>query len=136
MENQGIEINLSKEKSEEFFYNALCNGLDYFGSYGVFIELDMKAYKKAKSTLNKKGVTSTCHEDVLMEILRNGDTIKFIDEECDGEYSRDLTLEMVHNNVGKTDVDHLMNMITENDDATTADVIIQAVLYDGETIFG
>lgn len=131
----GIEIKLSKEKSEEFFYNALCNGLGYFSGYGISL-YEGKNYNKAKKTLAEKGNISPCYEDVLMEILRNGDTLNFVDEECDGEYSRKVTLEMVHNNVGKTPAHHLLNVINENDDAETADCIIQSVLYDGEIIFG
>ena len=135
-EHEGIEIKISKEKAEEFFYNALCNGLGYFtNGYGVVMDLDMKAYKKAQGTLSANGNNAPCYEDVMMQMLRNGDTLDFVDDECDGEYSRKVTLEQVHENVPLTPIDHLMNMITENDDAETADVIIQSVLYK-EIIFG
>jgi hypothetical protein len=134
-ENEGIEVKLSKEKSEEFFYNALCNGLGYFSSYGVTLELDEKNYQKAKKTLAENGNSAPCYEDVMMQMLKNGDTLDFTDEECEGEYSCKLTLKQVHENISLTPIDHLMNMITENDDAETADVIIQTVLYK-DIIFG
>ena len=134
-ENEGIEVKLSKEKSEEFFHNALCNGLDYFSSNGVTLDLNEKNYQKAKKTLAENGNCAPCYEDVMMQMLRNGDTLDFTDEECEGEYSCKLTLKQVHENVTLTPINHLMNMITENDDAETADVIIQTVLYK-DIIFG
>ena len=134
-EHEGIEIKISKEKSEEFFYNALCNGLGYFSSYGMSIDLNTKNYKKAKQTLAANGNNAPCYEDVMMQMLRNGDTLDFIDEECEGEYSRNVTLEQVHENVSLTPMRHLINMVNENDDAETADVIIQSVLYK-DIIFG
>ena len=57
-ENEGIEVKLSKEKSEEFFYNALCNGLDYFSSNGVTLDLNEKTIKKQRKHLPK---TATVH---------------------------------------------------------------------------
>ena len=76
-ENEGIEVKLSKEKSEEFFHNALCNGLDYFSSNGVTLDLNEKNYQKAKKTLAENGNSAPCYEDVMMQMLRNGDTLDF-----------------------------------------------------------
>jgi hypothetical protein len=42
---------------------------------------------------------------------------------------------MLHNKVQETPIEHLMDAINENDDAYTADVILQTVFY-GEVIFG
>ena len=91
--------------------------------------------KSAKKTLAENGNSVPCYEDVMMQMLKNGDTLDFTDEECEGEYSCKLTLKQVHENVSLTPIDHLMNMIVENDDAETADVIIQTVLYK-DIIFG
>jgi len=129
-----MTIKLEPQEAELYFYNALCNGLGYFQSYGVSLRLNKAKYLKAKKVLEKKQ-ESTCYEDVLMQMLRNGDHLEFVDEECEGEYSRKITLKDVHEKVEQTPSEHLMDMVNENDDATTADVIIQSVLYN-DIIFG
>ena len=128
-----MEIKLTKEESEEYFYNALCNGLMYINQYGIDVIVDEKAYKKAKNTL-KKNNKECCYEDVLMEVLRQGDKLNF----CETEEMKDnyVTLDLVHQRVEKTEVRHLMAMFEEDDDADTADCIIQSVLFDGEIIYG
>lgn len=128
-----MEIKLTKEESEEYFYNALCNGLMYINQYGIDVIIDEKAYKKAKNTL-KKNNKECCYEDVLMEVLRQGDKLNF----CETEEMKDnyVTLDLVHQRVEKTEVRHLMAMFEEDDDADTADCIIQSVLFDGEIIYG
>jgi hypothetical protein len=69
-----------------------------------------------------------------MQILKDGGTLMFIDEECEGDNNVDLTLAMVHSGVVKAPIKHLMDYINENDDAETADVIIQSVLF-GEIVY-
>jgi hypothetical protein len=69
-----------------------------------------------------------------MEMLRQGYTLTLVDEES-GEDPATITLTDVHNRVSDTDVRHLMDAINENDDGTTAEVILQQVFY-GQVIFG
>ena len=128
-----MEIKLSKEESEEYFYNALCNGLGYISGYGL--ELDNGSeYINAQKRLNDKGVKGICYEDVLMEVLRGGDQLTLVD--YDGDEERfSITLDDVHNKVQKVPVSHLLDMVEERDDAVTADVILQTVFL-GEVIFG
>jgi len=128
---KGISLTLSKEKSEEFFYNALCNGLAHIGDYGLEVDFDQKAYDKARKKLE-----GPCYEDVLMQLLRDGGEIIFVDVEGDGEHTTTISIKDVHEKVQKTPFSHLDDMINENDDSVTADVIIQSVLFDGEIIFG
>tara|TARA_R110002074_G_scaffold27013_3_gene78812 strand:- start:5414 stop:5791 length:378 start_codon:yes stop_codon:yes gene_type:complete len=125
-----MKIILTKEESEELFYNSICNGLDYISGYGIELDFTKSDYEKAISN----GKTS-CYEDILMQILRDGNTLKIIDHECDGEYNALITLENVHSRVQNTPTDHLMDAINENDDACTADVILQTVIYE-DIIFG
>ena len=125
-----MKIILTKEESEELFYNSICNGLDYISEYGIELDFTKSDYEKAISN----GKTS-CYEDILMQILRDGNTLKIIDHECDGEYNALITLENVHSRVQNTPTDHLMDAINENDDACTADVILQTVIYE-DIIFG
>jgi hypothetical protein len=125
-----MQIILTPQESEEFFYNALCNGLFEMNGYGLEFKYNKDHYAQAKSKLS-----SPCFEDVLMQILRDGNTFGFEDVECDGEYSKQITLEDVHTKMSSVDPERLLEMKNETDDAGTADVILQTIMY-GEVIFG
>ena len=125
-----MKVTLTKKESEELFYNSICNGLEYISAYGIKLDFAKSDYAKAKSKLG-----SPCYEDVLIQILRDGGELKMVDYEYDGEYNKSITLKDVHNKVQETPIEHLMDAINENDDACTADVILQTVFY-GEIIFG
>jgi len=131
MKTEGIEIKLSHDKSEEFFYNALCNALGYMSGYGLEFEYDAKEYKKSKQNLNE----GVCFEDVLMQMLKDGFKLTLIDIECEGEYTSTIGIEEVHERVQKAPFRHLQAMISENDDADTSDVILQTVFFN-DIIFG
>lgn len=146
----GVTIQLSPQKSEELFHNSLCNGLQDFQSYGIELDYTTKDYEKARKTLQAKidagKIPLEMHvfknekpkayfEDVLMEILRNGDKLKVIDHECEGEYNRTITLKEVHERVQKTQLNHLNDALQQQDDAITADVILQTVFFE-DIIFG
>ena len=126
-----MQIVLTPQESEDFFLNALCNGLSYIDGYGLELTYNQDAYNQAKQTL-RQGVA---WEYILMEILRQGDTLRIVDHECDGEYSRDITLADVHTHVPTAPMSRLLDMYNEDDDAETADVILQWVAYQ-EIIFG
>lgn len=147
-----MEIKLNKEESEKFFHSALCNGLGYMRGYGLELNFKQKDYKAAQKSLKgkmdrneiphemhfpdymkKEGrKPSVCFEDVLMEILRNGEKLKFIDHEGEGNYTREIGMNEVYERVQKTPLDHLSDMVQGNDDATTADVILQTVFFEDE----
>lgn len=131
-----MQIVLTPEESENYFYNALCNGLGYISNYGLELMWDKKHYSAAKKKLQElKPNEIVCCEDIFMQILRDGNKIWFVDNESDGE-EYPITLELIHERVSKTEKRHLFNMILEQDDAETADVLIQSVLFDGEIVYG
>jgi len=125
-----MKVILTNRESEELFYISLCNGGEYICGYGLELDYSDYDYEKAKSKLE-----SSCYEDILMQILRDGGELELADHECDGEYNKSITLKDVHNKVQETPLKHLIDAINENDDACTADVILQTVFY-GEIIFG
>lgn len=129
-----MEIVLKKQEAEDYFHAALCNGLGYMGGYGLVLEYNKEEYKAAAEQIRSTG-NSPCYEDALLEILKMGGTLTFVDVECEGEYTRTISLADVHERVAKTPINHLMDMIRETDDADTADVIIQTVFFE-EVIFG
>jgi hypothetical protein len=131
-----MKIILTPQESEEMFHNALCNGLSYISGYGLILETDEQDYQAAKQSLKSKNPDQgICYEDVLLEVLRLGKSLTIIDEEGDGEMNSTIDLSDVHERVAQTPIEHLTNMITENDDAETADVMLQTVFYQ-DIIFG
>lgn len=131
-----MKITLTKKESEEMFYNALCNavGTGYMNGYGIELTYSDEDYFFAKTTLKGNGL-SPCYEDVLMEILREGKSLTFTDIEGDGDNTKTITLADVHNRVPKMPINHLTDMINENDDVETADVLLQTVFFE-DVIFG
>jgi hypothetical protein len=127
-----MEIRLSNQESEEMFFNSLCNGLGYIGGYGLELEYDDSAYEAARAYDPE---VSPCFEDVLMRILKDGGELTLVDVECDGEYTRSISMQQVHERVEKTPARFLLDMVEERDDAETADVIIQTVFFE-DIIFG
>ena len=132
-----MEIKLTPQESEEYFYNALCNGLGYTTSgYGLSLDYSDEDFADAKTKMgiDKPGILP-CFEDVLMEMLRMGKTLTMVDEEGEGDNNSTITLKDVHERVSNTPARHILDMINEDDDADTADVIIQTVFFN-EIIFG
>jgi len=77
---------------------------------------------------------SVCYEDYLMQILKDGNKLKLVDDEG-GEDSWSITLEDVHERMSNVDFRHLVDMSQGNDDAITADVILQTIFIQ-EIMFG
>lgn len=119
------------EYCEEIFYNSLCNGLDYVQGYGIRLEYDEDQYRLSRSKLD-----SPCYEDILMQMLRDGYKLWFVDHENDDDsLTTEITLETIRERVNKIP-DHIkIEIIEECDDATTADAVLQTVAYN-EIIFG
>ena len=125
-----MKISLTPIESEDYFFNALCNGLHELGQYGIELDYNEDEYKLSRASL---GPNAPCFEDVLMQMLRDGYKLAFTDTEA--EETMFITINDVHAKVQTTDSRHLLDMINEQDDAITADVILQTVIY-GEVIFG
>ena len=125
-----MKISLTPIESEDYFFNALCNGLHELGNYGIELDYNEDEYKLSRASL---GPNAPCFEDVLMQMLRDGYKLAFTDTEA--EETMFITINDVHAKVQTTDTRHLLDMINEQDDAVTADVILQTVIY-GEVIFG
>lgn len=130
-----MEIKLTNEESEEYFHNALCNSLGQLCDYGLLLDCNAKEYKAASEKLKASSTSAVCYEDVLMEILRMGGSLTLIDEEGDGEANSSITIKDVHELVSTAPTSYLTDMINEEDDADTGDVILQTVFYKS-IIFG
>lgn len=126
-----MKILLTNEEPENYFFNSLCNALSYVES-GYDLELVYHPIDYVHAQLKLKNPS---YEEILIQILKDGGKLTMKDKGCDGEYTRAIILDDVHERVQNTMFNHLMNMINENDDAETGDVIIQQVFFN-EVIFG
>jgi len=118
-----MEIRFTEQEARGIFLDALCNGLGYISGYGLDIIYEPEDYKKAKAKL-----VSPCYEDVLLQILLDGNSLTLIDEE-DEDNVNTITIQDVYDRISSVPFDHLSDMINGNDDATTADVILQTIFF-------
>jgi hypothetical protein len=130
-----MNIQLTNQEKEEIFFNAMCNGLSNVSYWEFEIDYNSEDYQSAKESLLNNGKSSVCYEEVFMEMLKTGKSIEFVDLGCDGEYTKSLTMDMIHKNIEKTPMNNLFNVAQEQDDSFDADAILQSVLFE-EIIFG
>lgn len=131
--NKDFQITLTNKKAEAIFFDALCNGQYYLSDYGFGLFYSRKEYIKAKKELESQFTEnySIAWEDVLMQILRNGQTLKLVsihDDEDEREIFS-ITLEDVYKNMALVPNFHLLAMINGKDDAITADAILQTIFF-------
>lgn len=132
-----MKILLTETESENLFYDALCNSLNYIESgYDLELVYSDADYNTAKSNFKAQNGPdkAICYEDILMQILKDGNRLKIVDHGYDS-YTRSITIADVHEKVALTPLDHLLDAINENGDASTGDCILQSVFF-GEIIFG
>lgn len=122
-----LGITVTTEQAEEFFYNALCNGLGYVCGYGLSIDFDEAEYKLSKNSMISK---APCFEDVLMKMLKDGFKLTLVDVEGEGDNTRSITMQDVYDRMDKVPARHLLDMAEERDDADTADAILQTVFFE------
>ena len=132
--DEGVKIVLTPEKSEELFYDALCNGLSYISDYNLELVYESEEYKKSREKLKANTPNnSVCYEDVLMQMLRDGYKLSLLDWESEEKQS--ITINDVHQKVQNVGLKDILDCVSGNDDANTADAILQTVFY-GEVLFG
>ena len=128
-----MKILLEPAEAEEYFFNALCNGSQELAHNGIRLDYTEEDVAKARAAWKEAKPDQTmCREDVWMGILKEGGKLTFTDEENDEHI---VILKDVHEKVQLTPLKHLQDMISENDDAITADCILQTVIL-GEVIYG
>jgi hypothetical protein len=124
-----MKTKMTKKEAQDMFYNSLCNGIGELRGYDLELVYDSKQYKESKSKLN-----SPCYEDVLMQILKDGGKLGLEDlEEC--EETVWITIEDLYKRAPNVPIKHLTDYLLGNDDATTADVILQTIFLN-DVIYG
>ena len=124
-----MEIKLTNKESEDIFYNSLCNGLNQMVYYDLRLIYEGTDYEQARNKFSEQ----PCYEDVLMQILRDGNSLTMFDVE--GEESYSINLQDVHYRVQQAPLRTLLEVIQGRDDSDTADEILQQVFF-SEVIFG
>lgn len=129
-----MQIILTNEESLSIFHTALCNGLQYFSGYGCELNYSEQDYAIAKDKL-KLNQKSVCYEDVIIQILKDGNSITIEDIEGEGSMTKTISIEDVYDKVKNAPFRYIYEMTEGLDDAETADVILQTVFFN-EIIFG
>ena len=132
--NMKVSLSLEPDISEDIFSSSLANGVGYLQGYGLELTWDDNEYKRAKDRVKGENGKAII-EDILMEILKDGGTLTFIDREGDGEYTSTITIKDVWEKVKTAPYRNIINIIDGNDDVDDADAILQTVFF-GEVIFG
>lgn len=130
-----MELKLTNQEAEQMFYDALCNGLDYIAGYGLEIDYDDEQYRKSRNKLKATSEHSICFEDTLLQILRDGGELSLIDTEYGEDEKYTITLSDVHDRMAKVPLSVILEVVQEQDDASTADQILQTIFLN-EIIFG
>lgn len=132
-----MKKDLTPAETENLFFDALCNSLAYMESgYGLELTYTKQDYTAAKSNFKAQNGPdiAICIEDILMQILKDGNSLKILDHENE-TYTRSITIKDVHEKVALTPENHLIEAINETGDVITGDCILQSVFF-GEVIFG
>jgi len=129
-------MKLTSKEKEEIFYNSLCNaeGMGYLNSYGVEMSYEPAQYAAAKKALQEAG-KDTCYEDILMEILKRGSSLTYIDIVGEGEMTSTIMMNNVYERIDNVPKTIIGNFLSENDDVVDADAVLQTVFWN-EVIFG
>lgn len=126
--NKEFKVVLSKELSESYFYDALCNGLKQLASYRLELRYDTDEYSKIKASLKEESIENVCYEEVLMEILRKGGELTICDTEGTG-FARSIKLDDVYKRVCHTPFVSLKKVMDDNGDADSYDAVLQTVFF-------
>ena len=129
-------MKLTNKEKEEIFYNSLCNaqGIGYLNSYGVEMSYEPLQYALIREALKEAG-KAICYEDILMEILKRGGSLTYIDIEGEGEMTSTIMMNDVYERIDNVPKTIIGNFLSENDDVVDADVVLQTIFWN-KVIFG
>ena len=129
-------INITKKITDGDLINILCGATGSACSWCSDINFDNNCYKKAKNNLIEvyKNNKDICYEDVLLQMLKNGDVITFYDEEDDEEFllSLDVFIKGIERYMSSDDCS---SMDIDEWDDIDFDGVIQYAFFN-ELVFG
>jgi hypothetical protein len=127
-----MKIIFSNEEAQQHFYSAMCNGLGYITGYDLELKFNRETYKETSAKMSG-GDFGVCHEDVLLQMLKDGHKIALYD--WNDDIVNTISIQDVYDRMPLVDARHLLDMVNERDDADTADAILQTVFL-GEVVYG
>jgi len=135
MENKIVSIKFTDDFKKEIIYNSLCNGLGQLQCYGLELLWNDEDYTEAKKSYYKRidKISGACYEDILMELITMEKKVVFEDTETEEFF--DFKLSNALMNLDNLPMWAIIQILEENDDAVTADVVLQYCLFN-EIIFG
>lgn len=125
-----VTVTATQEEKLEVVLNSLSNTYLFNGNL-LSLKYSDKIYNKYSKQLGNDDV---CYEDVLIAIIKAGEVIKIYDEEGE-EYVGELSLNKIEANWDSIRSEDILDIIKENDDADTADNILQCLTL-GSIIYG
>jgi len=128
-----MKIQLEPHEAEKILHTALCNGLGELAYYSVKEDTKKEIYDSAKSRLKSNG-NNIFYEDVLLEVIKHEGKLDFV-EDLYEDQKHSIKLSDVHNMGDIVPVGIIMAFINEEDDADTADTLLQYLLF-GEVTYG
>jgi hypothetical protein len=126
--NMKVTVTATQDEKLEVVLNSLSNTYLFNGNI-LSLKYPKKVYDKYREPL-----TDACYEDVLLAIIKGGETIKIYDEEGE-EYVGELSLNKIEENWDKIRSEDILDVIKENADSDTADNILQCLTL-GSIIYG
>ena len=128
----GVSQQITKEGMLKMFWTCLTSSSIGFGC--IELDYDRNAYFEVRDELREKG-KSDCWEDIVVEMLRQGYRLAWIDVEDDQPERNYFTLAHLMDNFDCIESHHLADILGGMDDAVTHDSILQCLLM-GELIYG
>ncbi len=126
-----MEIKFNENDLVDIIYSALCESLDWLHDDGYRIGYDDEAYSKAVDNLKDtydstiSQLDAPCYEDIVIQILLNGDKIKIIDifEGKNDEFS----LEDLMHNIALVPSDIMLTYVRQQNNIADSYELIQTI---------
>ena len=128
-----MRIKLNRRKVLHILSSSLklTVGTGYFEEFGLKLLYSEKEYEEARLKLPKN---KPLLEDILMQILKDGNSITFIDVKGKGEYTEFLSLRKAFQNIPKVSLRTLLEFEEGMEDTNSASIVLQTILYE-EIVF-
>ena len=126
-----MEITFKQDDLVDIIYSALCQSLDWLHDDGYRIGYEDEAYSKAVDDLKDKYSSEAsqfdkpCYEDIIVQILINGDTIKMIDS-FEGKVDIFSLDDLLHN-ISLVDPDIMLTYVREKNNIADSYELIQTI---------
>ena len=123
-----VVVTMTKTYESNDLENILSGALTGCSYWCSDLDFESSDYAEAKTRLKVKGKKDLCYEEVLVEMLENGKSIWFCDNEEDEQY--ELTLEKLLNGIALNCERRPKDCDIDDGDDITMDCIIQYALFE------